>query len=215
MSNSDSFIEEVTEEVRRDRLFGLFRRYGWIAVLLVLGVVGGTAWTEWQKAAARDAARAFGDGMLQALEAETPEARTTAMAGLAATGDQSAVQRLMLATDPQQDRAGALTALQALAADTAVSQVYRDLATLRLVLLAGAEMTVSERRAALDPLTAPGRPFRPLALEQLAYLAVEDGDTAAAITQLRSLSQDQEAPAGLRRRAAQVIVALGGDTAQG
>lgn len=44
MSDTDSFIEEVTEEVRRDRLFGLMRRYGWIAVLAVLLLVGGTAY---------------------------------------------------------------------------------------------------------------------------------------------------------------------------
>ena len=44
MSNPDSFIREVTEEVRRDRLYGYVRRYGWIAALLVLLVVGGAAW---------------------------------------------------------------------------------------------------------------------------------------------------------------------------
>lgn len=215
MSNPDSFIEEVTEEVRRDRLFGLLRRYGWIPVILVLGVVGGTAWTEWQKAQARDGARAFGDAVLAALDAETPAARSAALATVPAEGGQAAVLRLLLASDPAQDRAGALGALQALSEDTSLPQTYRDLATLRRIVLAGADLPLADRRATLDTLAAPGRPFRPLALEQLAYLAVEAGDTAAAITQLRSLSQDQEAPAGLRRRAAQMIMALGGDTAQG
>lgn len=215
MSNPDSFIEEVTEEVRRDRLFGLFRRYGWIPLLVVLGVVGGTAWTEWQKAQARDSARAFGDGVLAALEAETPAARAAALAQVPAQGGQASVLRLLLATDPAQDRAAALGALEALAADPSQPQTYRDLAALRRVILAGADLALADRRAVLDPLAAPGRPFRTLALEQLAYLAVEAGDTPAAIAQLRSLSQDQEAPAGLRRRAAQMIVALGGDGAQG
>ena len=36
MSNPDSFIDEVTEEVRRDRLFAMFRKYGWIGVAIVL-----------------------------------------------------------------------------------------------------------------------------------------------------------------------------------
>ena len=58
MSNPDSFIEEVTEEVRRDRLFAAFRKYGWIGGLVVLGIVGGAAWNEWQKNQA--AARAQG-----------------------------------------------------------------------------------------------------------------------------------------------------------
>ncbi|MFN3281418.1 MAG: hypothetical protein ACK40I_07100, partial [Tabrizicola sp.] len=82
MSNPDSFIEEVTEEVRRDRLFGLFRKYGWIGVVVILGLVGGTAWTEWAKA--RDAARAqaFGDALIDALDLGTPEERREALAAV-------------------------------------------------------------------------------------------------------------------------------------
>ena len=40
MSDTDSFIDEVTEEVKRDRLFATMRKYGWIAVLIVLLLVG-------------------------------------------------------------------------------------------------------------------------------------------------------------------------------
>ena len=64
MSNPDSFIDEVTEEVRRDRLFRLFRKYGWIGVVIILGLVGGTAWTEWSKTREAARAQAFGDAML-------------------------------------------------------------------------------------------------------------------------------------------------------
>ena len=75
MSNPESFIDEVTEEVRRDKLFAAFRKYGWIGGLLVAVVVGGTAWTEWRKSTEAAAAQAFGDAILTATEAETPEAR--------------------------------------------------------------------------------------------------------------------------------------------
>jgi hypothetical protein len=33
MANTDSFIDEVNEEVRRDRLFAFFRKWAWLAVL--------------------------------------------------------------------------------------------------------------------------------------------------------------------------------------
>lgn len=215
MSNPESFIEEVTEEVRRDRLFAIFRKYGWIAVLLVVLIVGGAAYTEWQKAANRTQAQAFGDAVLTAFEAATPQARRNALAAVPATGDRAAMLNLLLASDPAEDRAGALAALEKVARDTTLPVSYRDLAVLRRVILAGADMTLAERRAALDPIAAPGRPFRPLALEQLAYLLVEAGDTTGAIAALQSLSQDQEAPSGLRQRATQMIVALGGDVAAG
>lgn len=219
MSNSESFIEEVTEEVRRDRLFATFRKYGWIAVVLVLGIVGGAAFTEWQKATRAAEAKAFGDSILTALDADSPEARRTALAGAATAADGNpdrlAIQKLLLASDPTADKSGTLAALDAVIADAGVPQIYRDLAVLRRVIVAGTDMDISARRAALDPLAIPGRAFRTLALEQMAYLSVEAGDTDAAITQLRTLSTDQEAPVGLRQRASQMIEALGGETEKG
>lgn len=213
MSNPESFIQEVTEEVRRDRLYSFFRKYGWIPALIVVGIVGGTAWTEWAKARDAAQAQAFGDSVLDALDLGGAEARQEALAAVPATGAQKAVLALLLASDPAQDRAASLAALEALAADTTQPQSYRDLAVLRRVILAGSDLPLADRRAMLEPVAAAGRPFRPLALEQLAYLLVEEGNTAAAISALQALTQDQQAPAGLRGRAGQMIVALGGGTA--
>lgn len=215
MSNPESFIEEVTEEVRRDRLFAMFRKYGWIGVLLVVLIVGGAAVTEWRKASNRAAAQAFGDAVMVALEQGTAPERRAALTAVPAGGDRAAILNLLLASDPTDDRADTLAALDRVAADATLPASYRDLAVLRRVVLSGTEMALAERRAALDPIAAPGRPFRPLALEQLAYLLVESGDTAGAIAALQALSQDQEAPSGLRQRATQMIVALGGTVATG
>lgn len=213
MSNPDSFIEEVTEEVRRDRLFALFRKYGWIGAVVVLGIVGGAAYTEWQKVQAENRAQAFGDAVLDALDLGAPEDRSAALAAVATDGDQTGILQLLLASDPDADRAGTLAALEKLASDASQPQSYRDLATLRRVIVAGVDMPLADRRAALDPIAAPGRPFRTLALEQLAYLLVEDGKTDEAIAALTALTTDQEAPGGLRARAGQVVVALGGEIA--
>lgn len=215
MSNPESFIEEVTEEVRRDRLFAAFRKYGWIGVLGVVLIVGGAAVTEWRKASNRAAAQAFGDAVMVALEQGTAPERRAALAAVPASADRAAILNLMLASDPTDDRAGTLAALDRVASDATLPASYRDLAVLRRVVLSGADMALADRRAALDPIAAPGRPFRPLALEQLAYLLVEAGDTAGAIAALQALSQDQEAPSGLRQRATQMIVALGGQAATG
>ena len=38
-NQNDRFIDEVTDELRRDRLFRAMRRYGWIAIALI--VAGG------------------------------------------------------------------------------------------------------------------------------------------------------------------------------
>lgn len=210
MSNPDSFIDEVTDEVRRDRLFAMFRKYGWIGVMIVIFIVGGAAFNEWRKSVAEARAEAFGDAVLDALDLGGVEERRDALGAIAADGDQKAVLQLLLASDPDTDREATLAALDALANDASQPESYRDLAVLRRVIVLGEAAPVAERRAALDTIAAPGRPFRTLALEQMAYLLVEEKKTDEAVTALQALMQDQESPAGLRSRAEQMIVAMGG-----
>ncbi|MCU0827358.1 MAG: hypothetical protein MUE52_08105 [Tabrizicola sp.] len=210
MSNPDSFIEEVTEEVRRDRLFGLFRRYGWIGVVLVLLVVGGTAWREWSQARDDARAQAFGDAVIDALDMGSPEERTAALAAIRADGEQSALLQLVLASDPLEDKAKTLAALDVLIADATLAPTYRDLAVLRRVLVAGSDMPLADRRSALEGIAVPGRPYRTLGAELLAYLLVEEGKIDAAIAALTALVQDQQASPAMRARAGQMVSVLGG-----
>ena len=209
MSNTDSFVDEVTDEVRRDRLFAAFRKYGWIGVLLVVVIVGGAAYNEWQKSTAVARAEAFGDAAMAALQKPAAE-RSAALTALPGDKDQKAIQDLLLAANTEADKAGSLAALDRLAADKAAPQVYRDLAVLRRVALAGVDQPLAERRAALEGLAVPGRAFRTLAEEQLAYLLIEEGNKDAALKALTELVQDQEAPQGMRQRLGLVIIALGG-----
>ena len=214
MSNPDSFIDEVTEEVRRDRLYAMFRKYGWIGGLLVLGIVGGAAYVEWEKSKAVARAEGFGEAMLDALDVGGTAERRAAMAAVPADGTQAALKALMLASDPAgdlpQSKAEALAALEALIADASQPEIYRDMATLRRVMVAGADLPLADRRAALEGISAPGRAFRVMAAEQLAYLLIEEGNGEGAIAALSALMQDQEATQGVRARAAQMITALGG-----
>jgi len=213
VSNPESFINEVTEEVRRDKLFGYFRRYGWIGIVAVLMIVGAAAYREYQLAAKQAEYEAFGNAVLDALDQDDAAVRSTALAAVQAPGQRQALLNLLQSSDPETDKAATLAALTAVADDATLPASYRDLAVLRRVIVAGTDLPAADRRALLDPIAAPGRPYRPLALEQLALLSVETGETAAAITALEALRQDQEATPGLRRRVEQVIVALGGKPA--
>ncbi|MCB2137073.1 MAG: hypothetical protein KDE08_14190 [Rhodobacteraceae bacterium] len=217
MSDTDSFIDEVTEEVRRDRLFALMRKYGWIGIALVVLIVGGAAYTEWQKASAKAAAEAFGDAVLAAMQSDDSAARVAALDAIAAEagteGGRTAVVQFLAAAEALtvEDRAGALDRLQTLAADPALPASLRQLAELKRVILAGDSMAAEERDLTLAGLAAPGAPFRPLAMEQqaMALMAAEKPDEALAL--LRQLLQEPGVTAGLRRRATQLIVVLGGD----
>lgn len=218
MSESDSFIDEVTDEVRRDRLFALFRRYGWIAIAAVVLIVGGAAWNEWQKARARAAAEAFGDAVIAALDSDDPAARAAALDGIAAGGAgdaaaRGAIVRFIAADEALRagDRAGALTRLEALAEDADLSPTYRQLASLKAVILAGSAMDPAARDAALAGLAQPGAPYRVLAMEQQVVALMAEGRTDEALALARQVLLEPDVTPGLQRRLTQLIVALGGD----
>ncbi len=218
MASEDSFIDEVTEEVRRERLYGYVRKYGWIAVLLVIVLVGGAAFNEWRKAQARAAAEARGDAVLAALEANSAAARATDLSGISAEGDALALLAMLAAAQAEDDansRAAALDRLDALAAEPTIAPVYRDLASLKAVTLRGDSLGPAERIERLTPLTLPGAPYRPLALEALAHAEVAAGNAGEALTILTELLSDAEITQGLRQRASQLIVALGGELEAG
>jgi hypothetical protein len=212
VANSDSFINEVTEEVRRDRLYSTFRRWGWIGVVLVLALVGGAAWNEWQKAQARGAAEARGDALLAALEASDPTAQAAAIEALRSDGPAEPVLALLAAAQAAagEGETAGTEKLRAFAADPAMPQLYRDLALLKAMALGAGEVPPDERIAALEPLSAAGGAFRSLALEQIALAHAEAGRTDEAIAILTALLGAAEGSAALQRRAAQMILALGG-----
>jgi hypothetical protein len=213
MSNNDSFIDEVTEEVRKDRLYGWLRRYGWIPVLVILAIVGGTSWSEYRKAQTRNAAEIMGDRMLAALEEEDELARAEALSGIDPTSPASAaILRFMQAAVLLNagTPAPAIEHLGQIAADGEVPQIYRQIAGFKLLLAQADTLPAAERRLQFEALAAPGAPLRLLAEEQLALIDIEDGARDAAIERFQNILQDAEASVSLQQRAAQAIVALGG-----
>lgn len=213
VSQSDTFIDEVTEEVRRDRLFRLMRRYGWIAILAVVLLVGGAAYNEWRKAQDRNNAEALGDSILAALQHDEQPARAEALAAIDAPGPESAamIDLLTAAEMAQNDPAGAADILMRLADSSEALPVYRRIAALKAASLPGTGLSVEDRRNRLEGMALSGGLTGLLAEEQLALLDVEIGDNSAALERLQRIVADAGATPGLRRRASQVIVALGGE----
>lgn len=214
MSDTDSFIEEVTEEVRRDKLFGLMRRYGWIAVLAVLLLVGGTAYREYNRAADASRAQSFGDAILAALENDAAADRVSALDQVEApTAEGAAMLDMLIAAEQALDGNGAAAAerLNATATDGDLPEIYRQIASFKALTRPESPLGADERRVAFEAMAAPGAPLRLLAEEQLALLDIEAGDTDAALARLNAILGDSELTAGLRRRASQLIVALGGE----
>lgn len=214
MSEIDSFVEEVSEEVRRDRLFGYVRRYGWIALAAILLIVGGATYNEYRKAQTRADNEAAGDAILAALEAETAADRVDALAALSFE-DQGRLalvkmaEAAVLVEDDRPEEAAAV--LQTVTDIPDMPAVYADLAKLKLAML---QPESAEAIAALDGLAVPGRPYRLLALEQRALAHMRAGDTAAALADLKAIWEDPGATQDIRQRTQQLTLVLGGELTQ-
>lgn len=210
MSNTDSFIEEVSEEVRRDKLFATFRKYGWVAGLLVAVTVGGAIFNEVRTSRAEEQAQTFGTSVLTALETDNASAQD--ILNIEAHSDNASALLHLIASNValnSDDPVQARQLLEQIASLGDAPQEYRDLALFRLLVLPNSGLDADTRRAGFDSLDVAGKSLRLMASEQIALLDIAQGQREEAINRLNAILQDAEMTEGLRQRATQVIVALG------
>jgi len=209
VSESDSFISEVTEEVRRDRLFKTFKKYLWVLVLVVVAIVGGTVYNEVSKSSKEKQARATGDMLQAAALANDPDALQAI-----ASQDTSAsvVARFQLSSSlaAAGNIEGAVGALEEITADRDLSAAYTELAWLKIIMLNGANMDAAERNDIINSLVQETSAYRLLGIEQRALQSIRDGNTDAALDDLARILADESLSQGLRNRAQQLTISLGG-----
>ncbi len=218
-------FDEVNDDLRAERAKQFALRYGWlvglVAVLFVAGVGAWQGWRWYSGKQANEVASAYlgamrGAGGPAVAEGQSTPSRTAAMAEfdrLANTAPEGyrSVARLRSAAlhASTGDLPGALVMWDKLSADTGADPLLRDLASLLWVqhqVDAGDPAAVEGR---LQPLIASGNPWRPLALENQALLALRTGRTDQARDTLRQLAADATAPDGVRGRANGLLARLG------
>ena len=205
MSDTDGFIAEVTEDVRRDRLFRLFRRFGWIPAVLILILVGGTAYNEWSKSKAALLAQVRGDALLNALDITEDSARNVALNEIASKDVDYVIAKFIAAGADMESSANFL---KEVIANVDQPDFIRDLARLKLALIPGAK-TNENRLKTLNDLSLPGGFYRNAAMEILVAYELELGNVDTALDLLQAHIQDADASRMQVQRMAELIVALG------
>lgn len=206
--SDDSFIREVNEEMRQDQAKALWDRFGPVAIVLAVVVVLATAaWVAWDYWTT-SRANASGDRYSQALVLAGQDKPDEALAALEALqadgyGAYPVLARMRAATvlDAKGDRAAAVAAFDAVAADGGVDAPVRDMARLRAGLIlvdSGSYADVSSR---VEALAADTNPLRHSAREALGLAAWKEGRSADALTLFEQISADELAPRNLRERA--------------
>jgi hypothetical protein len=212
---SDIF-QEVDEEVRRERLEQLWKRYGnyiIAAALVVLACIG--AWrgyVYWEERKAAEAGEAYeaASALADAGKHSEAEAAFAKLASEGTAGYRSLARFREAAQLGLSDPKGAVAAYDALAKDASLDQLMQDLAAVRAALLLVDTAPYQELRTRLEPLTAAERPFRHSARELLAFGAWRAGDTAAARQWIEAVISDPTTPGTIRTRV-DVLSALTSD----
>jgi hypothetical protein len=212
---SDIF-REVDEDLRRDQLDKLWKKFGpWLltlAVLIVAATAAGVAWQRYQERRDTERTQTMAEALVQLGEARAGKGdMAAALSRLGTTATQLGGAAGTLARFheagallEQGKRDQAVAVYEALAGSGTVGQDFRDLAQLLSVQAQLDSGDPAPLAARLDPLAKPENPWRHSAREMLALLALRAGDTAKARGLFDELSRDPEAPSGLRTRAQQL-----------
>ena len=211
-------FREVDEDLRHERYLKLWRR--WRYWLLGVGVAAlGAAVAYVMIADARESAR----------EAEGRQF-AAAMAGIESGRGSEAVEQLaMLSADSETgyaalarlaeadaragrgDISGAIFVYDQIAADSRLDPLYRDLGALLAAQRLVDRASAAEVNQRLAPLLAGHSPWRPLAAELSAIAELRAGNETAARSLFAELVSDPAAPLGMRQRAAELLMSLGGN----
>lgn len=213
----ENLLREIQEDLRRERLEKLWKRYGSVligaALAIVVAVAAYQAWKAWElsqreaRSAAFIAAERLVDG--------DPSAAENAFAAIEDEGSDGFAmlagfrQAALLAEEGRLDDAAA--EYDALAARLD-NPLYRDLARLRWVSVrlnsdpAAAED--SRLGEALVALSGDTNPWRFSAREMSAAMALRKGDVGQARELLGKLQADVETPQGIRTRSAEMLARL-------
>lgn len=215
---SDIF-QEIDEDIRKERLEKLWKRYGGvaiaIAVLVVVAVAGWRGWEWYSRQKAEEAGAGYEAALQLARDGKTAEAEAAfrelsdgAPAGYAVLG------RFRAATElAETDKAAAASRFEDIAEDISVSTGLRDLARIRAAYLLVDTGSQSDVASRVESMAAAGNPWRHSAREILALSAWKAGNTEDTRRWAQEIIADPETPAGTRARGQLLIDLAAGASA--
>jgi hypothetical protein len=207
-------FQEVDEEVRRENMQRLWRRYGGyagaVAIVILLATSGYIGWQKYSEHRATQRAQAFFDAIALMADPDPAKAKA-AFVDLAQGSDGIAALSRFRAAALQitaKDETGAVATYDAIAADSSVPAPFREAAALLAAMHLVDTADQAEIKRRLESKTAAPNPWRFTALELLALSAERAGDIEQARKIYTQLADDLETPSGLRGRAAEMLTAL-------
>tara|TARA_Y100001968_G_scaffold225708_1_gene208548 strand:- start:92 stop:730 length:639 start_codon:yes stop_codon:yes gene_type:complete len=192
MVESESFIKEVSEEVKKDRLFKLLNKFKWplfVLITLLVGTVGGYEYYKFDK---------------KARAQENGEFFVSAMADLKNNGqtiteviDNELISVLIKLNEAKYfegkgDIKSAIAAYNFIISKHGDNKFFNHYAKFQMYLMDPAEsLSDIKKIEVLDELAVPDGPLKLLALEQKLYVYIKSNDLDNVKLQVKLILSDQ------------------------
>ena len=190
MSLNDSFIKEVSEEVRRDKFFIYLKKYAWIGILLVLIIVFAVSFNEWNKNKEKINNQLNGDELSVVLDKFSVDKNYNDYFSYI---EQKKSGSIIAALNPlflndKVDVDKKLLHLKSITSDENIPLVLRDLALFYQYHLGN--NSYNEKFKILVELSGPDRPFKLLAVEEKINLFLEKGSYEEALKEIDAIQPE-------------------------
>ncbi|PCI04173.1 MAG: hypothetical protein COB78_07525 [Hyphomicrobiales bacterium] len=213
----DQFIREVNEEMRQDRMEGLWKKYKWVilsvAVLIVVVTAASRGWQSYSEGQAA----ASGDKFMAAIALSNDGKHDDAIKSLEALsadgyGQYPALAQLRIASEVAKrgDVSEAVAAFDKIAADSSFNATLQSVAKLRAGLLLVDSGSMEDVTKRLGALAEGGEPFRHSAREGLGLAAWKANKLQDAYKWFQAILDDAQSTAGTRSRADVMLKLLAG-----
>jgi hypothetical protein len=214
-TENEAFLREVDENLRRDQMTGLARKWGLVigvAVAVLLIALGAFLW--WQNHRNQQAG-IEGEQLAAVLNdveigrAQPSDPRLAALAASPRDGYRAMARLLQAGLAAKTDPVTAAADYQAIAHADGLPQATRDLALIRATTIQFDTLPPAEVIARMKPLSVANAPWFGSAgeLTGMAYIKMNRRDLAGPL--FAAIARDTEVPTGLRGRAAGMATALG------
>jgi hypothetical protein len=208
MSENNSFVDEVTEEVRRDKLYLFLKRYVWILILLIVTIILASVFFEVKSNANKVKSEEIGELLLKSLSNEVDE-----MDDLATFTESKPLLVMMLRAkvlENKLDYNGAVRVYETLLNLKSIPNSFKDFVKFKILLLVKDDPIKSNKL--LIDLVNPDSSFNLLALEQRVFRDIKENNWKDAVANIELLLSDPEASQAMISRANQIKKAINLDS---
>jgi len=215
---TETFVKEVDENLRRDRVRDFVRDNGRFLVaglIVFLAACGGIIWYQQHRQQLAQGHveqlaqlyKDIGDGNTSKVPQQLDDLSNSSSKAVRAT---ALFTRAAFAIQ-QNDRKLAISTYKTIRDDSSLPDSYRNAALIRETALEFDQLTADQVIAQLQPLAKPGNPWFGSAGEMTALALIKAGKNKEAGQLFATLAKDQSVPESIRNRSIQISGSLGAD----